>query len=50
MGLVGPLALALILGGTLGGADDPAAFELGVAVEDNGPVRSARSWQSGSTM
>ena len=38
MGLVGPLALALILGGTLGGADDPAAFELGVAVEDDGLV------------
>ena len=38
MGLVGPLALALILGGTLGGADDPAAFELGVAVEDDGSV------------
>jgi len=38
MGLVGPLALALILGGTLGGADDPAAFELGVAVEDEGSV------------
>ena len=38
MGLVGPLALALILGGTLGGADDPAPFELGVAVEDDGPV------------
>ena len=38
MGLVGPLALALILGGTLGGADDPAAFELGVAVEDDGSI------------
>ncbi len=38
MGLVGPLALALILGGTLGGADDPAAFELGVAVENDGSV------------
>ena len=38
MGLVGPLALALIMGGTLGGADDPAAFELGVAVEDDGSV------------
>ena len=38
MGLVGPLALALILGGTLGGADDPAAFELGVAIEDHGSV------------
>jgi ABC-2 type transport system permease protein len=38
LGLVGPLALALILGGTLGGADDPAAFKLGVAVEDDGPV------------
>jgi len=36
MGLVGPLALALILGGTLGRADDPAAFELGVVVEDEG--------------
>ena len=36
MGLVGPLAL--ILGGTLRGADDPAAFELGVAVEDDGSV------------
>lgn len=38
MGLVGPLALALIMGGTLGGADDPAAFELGVAVEDAGSI------------
>jgi ABC-2 type transport system permease protein len=38
MGLVAPLALALILGGTLGGADDPAAFKLGVAVEDEGLV------------
>jgi ABC-2 type transport system permease protein len=38
MGVVGPLALALILGGTLGGAGDPAAFELGVAVEDDGSV------------
>lgn len=36
MGLVGPLALALIMGGTVGGADDPAAFELGLAVEDDG--------------
>ncbi len=38
MGIVGPLVLALILSGTLGGADDPAAFELGLAVEDDGPV------------
>jgi len=38
MGLVGPLALALILGGTLGGADNPAPFQLGVAVEDDGSV------------
>jgi ABC-2 type transport system permease protein len=38
MGLIAPLALALILGGTLGGADDPAAFKLGVAVEDEGSV------------
>jgi ABC-2 type transport system permease protein len=38
MGLVAPLALALILGGTIGGADDPAAFKLGVAAEDDGPV------------
>ena len=36
MGLVGPLALALIMGGTVGGADDPAPFELGLAVEDDG--------------
>ncbi|MFW2332930.1 ABC transporter permease, partial [Ilumatobacter sp.] len=38
MGLVGPLALALIMGATVGGADDPAAFELGLAVEDDGSV------------
>lgn len=38
MGIAGPLALALILSGTLGGADDPSAFELGLAVEDAGPV------------
>ncbi len=38
MGLVGPLALALILGATLGGADDPSPFEVGLAVEDDGPV------------
>lgn len=38
MGLVGPLALALIMGGTVGGADDPAPFELGLAVQDNGSV------------
>lgn len=38
MGLVGPLALALIMGGTLGGAEDPAAFQLGLAVEDDGPA------------
>ena len=42
MGLLAPLALALILGGTLGGADDPAAalappFEL--ASSDGEPVR-----------
>ena len=36
MGLVGPLALALIMGATVGGGDDPAAFELGLAVEDVG--------------
>ena len=36
MGLVGPLALALIMGGTVGGTDDPAAFELGLAMEDDG--------------
>jgi ABC-2 type transport system permease protein len=38
MGVVGPLALALIMGATLGGADDPSAFALGLAVEDSGPV------------
>ena len=38
MGFVGPLALALIMGGTVGGADDPAAFELGLTVEDDGPA------------
>ena len=38
MGVVGPLVLALILSGTLGGADDPSAFQLGLAVEDEGPV------------
>ena len=38
IGLVGPLALALILGATLGGAEDPSAFEVGLAVEDDGPV------------
>lgn len=38
MGLIGPLALALILGATLGGADDPSAFELGLAIEDGGAV------------
>ena len=38
MGVVGPLALALILSATLGGADDPSAFALGLAVEDDGPV------------
>jgi ABC-2 type transport system permease protein len=38
MGVVGPLALALIMGATLGGADDPSAFALGLAVEDDGPV------------
>ncbi|MEL6893222.1 MAG: ABC transporter permease [Actinomycetota bacterium] len=43
MGLIGPLALALILGGTLGGADDPAAFELGVAVEDDGSIAAGFS-------
>ena len=30
MGVVGPLALALIMGATLGGADDPSAFALGL--------------------
>lgn len=40
MGLVGPLVLALIMGGTVGGADDPAPFELGLAVEDKGSVAS----------
>jgi len=38
MGLIAPLALALILGSTIGGADNPAAFKLGVAVEDEGSV------------
>lgn len=38
MGIVGPLVLALILSGTLGGADDPSPFELGLAVEDEGTV------------
>ena len=38
MGLVGPLALAFILSGTLGGVDDPSAFELGLADEDGGAV------------
>lgn len=38
MGVVGPLALALILSATLGGAADPSAFALGLAVEDDGPV------------
>jgi len=38
MGLVGPLALALILSWTLGEADDPSAFSFGVAVEDAGEI------------
>ena len=38
MGLVGPLALAFILSGTLGAVDDPSAFELGLADEDGGSV------------
>jgi ABC-2 type transport system permease protein len=38
MGVVGPLALALILSATLGGAADPSAFALGLAIEDEGPV------------
>ena len=38
MGLIGPLALALILSATLGGVDDPSAFPLGLATEDDGPV------------
>ena len=38
MGVVGPLALALILSGTLGGADDPSAFQLGLAIEEEGSV------------
>ena len=38
MGLIGPLSLALILGATLGGAADPSPFELGVAIDDDGPV------------
>ena len=38
MGVVGPLALALILSATLGGVDDPSAFELGLAIEEEGPV------------
>lgn len=38
MGLVGPLALALIMGATVGGADDPDAFALGVVIEDDGAL------------
>ena len=38
MGLFGPLALALIMGATLGGADDPDAFDLALAVEEDDPV------------
>ncbi|MFW2383344.1 MAG: ABC transporter permease [Acidimicrobiales bacterium] len=38
MGVVGPLALALILSATLGGVNDPSAFPLGLAADDDGQV------------
>lgn len=36
MGVVGPLAMAVILSATLGAADEPSAFALGLATEDDG--------------
>ena len=36
MGFVGPLALALVLSATVGSADDPSAFEFGLADDDHG--------------